>query len=535
MPSAIGAAYLRLTVLAPHTRVDLALPVDMAVAELIPMVLELIGDPGFGRRPQPWRLHGVVGGVLPPDRSLRELGVLDGEVLRIAQAGSGPAPPIFDDPVDALAATAGDPRAGNQRFRVVGALLMITASAGLLIGWPPPALTSALLGPQDGLPGAASGVTSALAAAAAVAALARAAWLARRPGRIVPGLDPAGPASTDHPDPSTAADTGPDAGPGPSTDPAGPPAEAPASEAHPTDGNGDPAPGNLRPIHTPLSAVTAAVAAVPLATVAGWTALPTATDPTRLVLAAAAAGLSAAVALMAAQVLVAALVAVVTAAVPIGVAALAVLRWGVPPTAAAVAAGALTLAAGPLLPRIALALSGWPRPLVPADAAELMAADDGEDLLPATELAERAALARGYLAGLVGGCTTVAGAAALPAATVDGWTGPAFAAVTIGLLVLRARSFADAGPARSAAASALAAAIGLAVVLGCAPGPWSRVAAATGLLLAAAAVIGTIGRTAATGSPVRRRAVDLAEGLLTAIVVPLALAVMDLYRLVRGL
>jgi WXG100 protein secretion system (Wss), protein YukD len=146
MPSATDAAYCRLTLLAPRTRVDLALPADMAVAELIPMIMELIGEPVAGRRPQPWRLYGVVGGTLPSNRSLRDLGVLDGEVLRIAPAGAGPAPPIFDDPVDALAATARVATAGDQWLRVVAALLLITAAAGLLAGWSPPDVTSMLVG-----------------------------------------------------------------------------------------------------------------------------------------------------------------------------------------------------------------------------------------------------------------------------------------------------------------------------------------------------------------------------------------------------
>ena len=36
-----------------------------------------------GRGPEPWRLTGAAGGPLPPDATLDELGVLDGELLRL--------------------------------------------------------------------------------------------------------------------------------------------------------------------------------------------------------------------------------------------------------------------------------------------------------------------------------------------------------------------------------------------------------------------------------------------------------------------
>jgi type VII secretion integral membrane protein EccD len=263
--------------------------------------------------------------------------------------------------------------------------------------------------------------------------------------------------------------------------------------------------------------------------------LPTAAGSVRLLVAAVAAGGAAALAQVAVRRLAPALVGVVVVAAPIGLAALAVLRLGVTPIAAAVVVGAIALVAGPLLPRAALWLSGLPRPVVPADAAALIEADDGPDLLPPAELAERAHLARGYLAGSVGGCAIVSAGTALPAATAAGWLGPAFALLTVVLLGLRARSFADPGPARALAASALAAGIGLALVLGSSGEPLARPIGAVGLLVAAGAMLSTIDRHRPVGSPVGRRAVDLAEGLLTAAVAPLALGVLDMYSLVRAL
>jgi type VII secretion integral membrane protein EccD len=244
----------------------------------------------------------------------------------------------------------------------------------------------------------------------------------------------------------------------------------------------------------------------------------------------------AAIAQIALRVVAPVLVGVVVGSMLAGVSTLAVLRFGVAPSAAAAGIGAVALIAGPLLPRAALRLSGLPRPLVPADAGDLVDADDGPDLLPPDELAERTDLARGHLAGLAGGCAVIAALAVVPATAAGGWAGPALAALTVAVLALRARSFADPGTARTVAASALAAGIGLAAVLVLQAGTVAGLVVAAGLLVAAAATEMTIGRPGRViGSPVSRRAVDLVEGLLVAAVVPLALVVMDLYGLVRGL
>src|SRR4051812_14198838 len=136
-------AYCRVTVLAPRANVDVALPADVPVADLVPMVLELVGEPAPGRPPRPWLLSGAAGGRLPagpppaPPRglggrlpagsTLSQLGVLDGELLRIAPEGTAPVPPVFDDPVDALAATANP--VGSIRRRCAAALVLVLAVA----------------------------------------------------------------------------------------------------------------------------------------------------------------------------------------------------------------------------------------------------------------------------------------------------------------------------------------------------------------------------------------------------------------------
>jgi type VII secretion integral membrane protein EccD len=170
---------------------------------------------------------------------------------------------------------------------------------------------------------------------------------------------------------------------------------------------------------------------------------------------------------------------------------------------------------------------------VPADETELTGDDPP---LPAAELAERADLARGYLAGLVGAAGVLSGAGALVAAAAGGCAGPAFAGVTAAVLLLRARSYADAAPARTALAVGSATAVGVAVSID-GPGSLLNLAACAVLLVGVGVGIAALA-AAARGlrpelSPVLRRTVDWVEGVLVAAAVPLALAAMDLFQLVR--
>lgn len=444
-------AFCPVSLLTPRRRVDVALPADVPVAELVPMLLELVGEPAPGARPVPWRLSGPGGGPLPPDATLAELGMPDGELLRLAPADPPPPPPVFDDPVEALADTAGAAGPPGRTIAAVAAPAAVALAAAVL-----PAARGA-------------GPLTALAAAVAVAGVVAALALAGRPA---PGL-------------------------------------------------------RVRR--------AAAVTAVPLAASAAVTALPGAPGAAHLVLAAVACGTAAAAGQILLRVVTPVLVAVVVGAVPVGAAALVRLRFGVDVAALAAGTAATLLAIGPLLPRAALRLAGLPPPVVPADARELVAADHGEDLLPPDELADRAELARGLLAGLTAGTAVVAAAAAPLAAASGGWAGPVFACVAAAVLVLRGRGYADPGPARTLQAGGAAAALALVALAAAAGGPGTRVLAAAGLLATAAGLTAAGLRPPAAGSPVARRAVDIVEGALLALAVPLAVGAMGLYGLVRGL
>ena len=121
--------------LTPAGRADVCLPADVPVAELVPMLMELLGTPApTADRPVPWRLTGAGGGVLPPDATLDELGVLDGELLRLGPAAPPPPPPVFDDPVDALAALAAPTAEPDRRWCAVIVLIGVVPAAALLLG-----------------------------------------------------------------------------------------------------------------------------------------------------------------------------------------------------------------------------------------------------------------------------------------------------------------------------------------------------------------------------------------------------------------
>ena len=181
--------HCRSTVLTPAGRADVCLPADVPVAELVPMLMELLGTPAPpADRPLPWRLTGAGGGELPTDATLDELGVLDGELLRLGPAAPPPPPPVFDDPVDALAALAAPTAEPDRRRCAVIVLIGLVPTAALLLGGMR----------AGGSSGAYLWAAVALAGLGAAAAIVRAAQLRRadesaesapgQPAALVPAL-----------------------------------------------------------------------------------------------------------------------------------------------------------------------------------------------------------------------------------------------------------------------------------------------------------------------------------------------------------
>ncbi|MGH4006984.1 MAG: type VII secretion integral membrane protein EccD [Pseudonocardiaceae bacterium] len=166
-----------MTVVAPRTRMDLALPSDVAVADLLPMVLEMAGetaaDGGSGHGG--WCLAKLGGEAIDPDRPLGSSGVVDGDLLQLRRRCDSPPLPLFDDVVEAIAVSAPDSyRPWTQdTARILG---MVAAGLALLAG------AVALLRAGPGL-----GVAVVAGSGAMVVLIAGAA-IARVYGEIRPGV-----------------------------------------------------------------------------------------------------------------------------------------------------------------------------------------------------------------------------------------------------------------------------------------------------------------------------------------------------------
>jgi len=89
----------RVTVAGPATRLDISLPPQATVAELVPQLIRLSGGAdGAG-----WTLARVDGRPLDEASTVSAAGILDGEVLYLHPAGAKPLPLLFDDVSEAVA------------------------------------------------------------------------------------------------------------------------------------------------------------------------------------------------------------------------------------------------------------------------------------------------------------------------------------------------------------------------------------------------------------------------------------------------
>ena len=488
LPPSGDGTVSRVSVLAPRTRIDLALPADVAIADLVPAVLVLAGEPA-GTGPA-WTLALLGHGPADPERTLAGLGVLDGDQLVLRPDDAAAPAPLYDDVVDAVAEVAPPayrawtPASARRVGRVaLGAALAVAVLTLVAVGRGPGTAGGAITAAVAGL--------GALAAVAGGATAAR--WFARpATGAVVAAAGVA-----------LAAVCGVAAVP-----------VVPGGGADPVAGADLLAGAGVA--HLLLGAVLALVTAglgLVSAGDAGRAGLVT------LLAAAAGAGLLAVTALGA-------------------VVARGLAPPGGGPSAAAVAAGAGALAVLALagLPRAGVALAHLPLPPVPGSAEEL--ADDPE-VADHAEIERRADRAHAALSGLVAGVGAVAaGAAGVLAAVPDpGWRGPAggaLAVLLVVLLALRSRTYANAVHVSVLLVTALAGGVAVVVAGTLALPPGAPRLVATAVALGAAAAVATLAARAGTrSSPTLRRAVDVAEAVATAAVLPLALGVMDLYRAIR--
>ncbi|EHR48556.1 type VII secretion integral membrane protein EccD [Saccharomonospora marina XMU15] len=108
MTSAMGLKLAKVTISTPKRGIDVALPEDVTLAELLPYILRHAGDEtaDAGERHGGWALSRPTGERLDPRQTLGAQGVRDGEVLHLV-AGQVEWPEIeYDDLVETIASGA---------------------------------------------------------------------------------------------------------------------------------------------------------------------------------------------------------------------------------------------------------------------------------------------------------------------------------------------------------------------------------------------------------------------------------------------
>ncbi|MCM0676772.1 type VII secretion integral membrane protein EccD [Micromonospora phytophila] len=161
----------RITIVAPRTRMDLALPSDVPLADLLPTLLRYAGEDlaDEGVRHGGWSLARLGGQPLDGGRTATQLGVRDGEVLYFNPRSATAPEIVFDDVVDAVA-TATNQRPGAWQVGTTRSFAVLFAAVALGAG----ALAALFVGPPQ-LPGALAALVVAVALVVGAAVLSRAA------------------------------------------------------------------------------------------------------------------------------------------------------------------------------------------------------------------------------------------------------------------------------------------------------------------------------------------------------------------------
>ncbi|MGF1430750.1 type VII secretion integral membrane protein EccD [Kitasatospora sp. LaBMicrA B282] len=158
MTSNAATGFCRVTVVAPDSRIDVALPEDVPLADVYPEVLRLSGQTQAEGAPTGFHLVRRDGTVLDSGLPLNAQQVRDGDLLSLRPFAESLPPAVYDDVADAIAsAVEADRRFWSpdlmRAFGLTGAGLLI-----VLLGF---ALWFAdLRHDMHGLPGVLSGVTA---------------------------------------------------------------------------------------------------------------------------------------------------------------------------------------------------------------------------------------------------------------------------------------------------------------------------------------------------------------------------------------
>src|SRR5690606_21636454 len=101
--AAQGLGFCRVTIVAPDSRIDVALPDDVPVADVYPEILRLARQTAAEGAPVGYHLVRRDGTVLDSSRSFAAQRILDGELLTLRPFAESLPPAVFGDVSEAVA------------------------------------------------------------------------------------------------------------------------------------------------------------------------------------------------------------------------------------------------------------------------------------------------------------------------------------------------------------------------------------------------------------------------------------------------
>lgn len=129
--------YTRLSVRGSSRRAEIAVSSDDPLGGLLPQLIDALAEPS-GTGDRPLALVTAIGDSLDLERSARELGLVDGSVLRLLPFDSAPPPPMVIDVVDVVADELENrhDRWGDASRAVVSAVVVALSAAAASLAVP---------------------------------------------------------------------------------------------------------------------------------------------------------------------------------------------------------------------------------------------------------------------------------------------------------------------------------------------------------------------------------------------------------------
>ncbi len=143
----MGTRFTRISIVADGRQLDLSLPADQPLGEQFPLLMRLLSIPTESS-PVHWALSSPETGQLNLNRSLDELGILDGRMLHLTAAQDSARPPQVDDVEGAIAEAVVEVAKGwtgeSRRSGVAGLVAIVLAAAVLFCAMHPGELIAGL-------------------------------------------------------------------------------------------------------------------------------------------------------------------------------------------------------------------------------------------------------------------------------------------------------------------------------------------------------------------------------------------------------